>query len=234
MWLGQTSNNGKDMHVYNNTIVSNQNDIGITLTISGHAVIENNIVTGVNVGIHDYHTLTSTVSNQRSQRLANGSGGAPQMASNDSTFLSYSTWQGDGFDANSSTANPNLNGELCSGSHIQRNRPCANLTSLGIAPWIGQNGERPSIIRSLGCGCIAVRDYQQWRRPTISSFTASPSGINPGGSSTLTWSVSGATSLSISGVGTVTGSSTAVSPTSTTTYTLTATNSSGQAPLGSR
>jgi hypothetical protein len=64
--------------------------------------------------------------------------------------------------------------------------------------------------------------------PTISSFSASPASISSGGSSTLTWTTSGGTSLSIDhGVGTVTGSSATVSPTGTTTYTLTATNSSG-------
>ena len=64
--------------------------------------------------------------------------------------------------------------------------------------------------------------------PVISSFTASPSTIATGSASTLSWAVSGATSLSINqGVGTVTGSSTSVSPTATMIYTLTATNSSG-------
>ncbi len=41
--------------------------------------------------------------------------------------------------------------------------------------------------------------------PTISSFTAAPTAITSGQTSTLSWSVSGATSLSISGIGTVTG-----------------------------
>jgi hypothetical protein len=60
----------------------------------------------------------------------------------------------------------------------------------------------------------------------IASFTASPSTINAGGSSTLSWSVTGVVSLSINnGVGDVTGSSSvSVSPAATTTYTLTATN----------
>ncbi|MBL0211757.1 MAG: heparinase II/III family protein [Holophagaceae bacterium] len=66
--------------------------------------------------------------------------------------------------------------------------------------------------------------------PTISSFIATPSAITAGDSSTLSWTVSGATSLSIdSGVGTVTGASRVVSPSATTTYTLTATNSAGSA-----
>jgi len=61
--------------------------------------------------------------------------------------------------------------------------------------------------------------------PTISSFTASPTSITSGQSSTLSWSVTNATSISINqSIGTVTGTSRSVSPTVTTTYTLTATN----------
>jgi PKD repeat protein len=66
--------------------------------------------------------------------------------------------------------------------------------------------------------------------PTISSFTASAPTVMAGTPVTLTWAVTGATSLSISsGVGTVTGTSTTVTPAAagTFTYTLTATNSSG-------
>ncbi|MCZ8132210.1 MAG: serine hydrolase [Steroidobacteraceae bacterium] len=63
----------------------------------------------------------------------------------------------------------------------------------------------------------------------IASFTATPSSVVAGQSTTLSWSVTGAASLSISGgVGSVTGqTSRAVSPTATTTYVLTATNASG-------
>ena len=64
--------------------------------------------------------------------------------------------------------------------------------------------------------------------PIISSFIATPSTLTVGQSSTLSWIVTGATSLSIdNGVGTVTGTSKVVSPTVTTTYTLTATNAAG-------
>ncbi len=64
--------------------------------------------------------------------------------------------------------------------------------------------------------------------PTISSFSASPSTINVGQSATLSWSVVGATLLSINqGVGSVTGTTRTVSPSVTTTYTLTAVNSFG-------
>ncbi len=65
--------------------------------------------------------------------------------------------------------------------------------------------------------------------PTISSFSAASPTLTVGNSTTLNWSTSGATSLSISPtIGNVSGlTSTSVSPASTTTYTLTATNASG-------
>lgn len=66
--------------------------------------------------------------------------------------------------------------------------------------------------------------------PVIASFTATPTSINAGQSSTLQWSVTGADSVSISSIGTVAASGTqSVSPTATTVYTLTATNASGSA-----
>jgi len=59
-------------------------------------------------------------------------------------------------------------------------------------------------------------------------FSASPTNIAPGGTSTLTWTTQNAKTVSISGVGTVAqNGSTQVSPQQTTTYTLTATASDG-------
>jgi len=64
----------------------------------------------------------------------------------------------------------------------------------------------------------------------ILRFSAGPSSIPTGGQSTLSWSTSGATSVSISPtVGTVSANgSTTVSPASTTTYTLSATGTDGK------
>jgi hypothetical protein len=66
-------------------------------------------------------------------------------------------------------------------------------------------------------------------RPVISSFTASPATVTQGASTTLSWAVSGATSLTLdNGVGPVTGlTSKSVAPSATTRYTLTATNAAG-------
>ncbi|MCK4723573.1 MAG: hypothetical protein KAT75_09715, partial [Dehalococcoidia bacterium] len=65
--------------------------------------------------------------------------------------------------------------------------------------------------------------------PVISSFTASPGSITVGDSSTLSWNVSNATSVTVDqGVGPVASAgSTPVSPAATTSYTLTATNAVG-------
>jgi hypothetical protein len=64
----------------------------------------------------------------------------------------------------------------------------------------------------------------------ISAFSATPSAVVPGASSTLAWTVTGATTLSIDqGVGAVTGASASVSPVATTAYTLTATGAGGSA-----
>jgi hypothetical protein len=64
--------------------------------------------------------------------------------------------------------------------------------------------------------------------PTIVSFTASPASITAGQSSTLSWSTTGATAVTISTIGSVPLNGTdPVSPTTTTTYTLTATNANG-------
>jgi hypothetical protein len=66
--------------------------------------------------------------------------------------------------------------------------------------------------------------------PAILSFTAEPTTISPGGTSILSWSVTGASSLSISpGIGAVTGSSIEIQPATRTEYTLTASNASGAA-----
>jgi len=83
---------------------------------------------------------------------------------------------------------------------------------------------------TVGClpgGPITVTTSGQ--PPVINSFDASPPSISAGGSSTLTWKVSGATTVSIDqGIGNValTGSR-AVMPSVTTVYTLTATNAVG-------
>jgi len=65
--------------------------------------------------------------------------------------------------------------------------------------------------------------------PVIDTFIADPAAITQGESSTMTWSVTGADTVSINqGIGDVTGTTSySVSPSATTTYTLTAANAYG-------
>lgn len=71
---------------------------------------------------------------------------------------------------------------------------------------------------------------QPGNAPVITSFTASPNVITTGETSTLSWQVSGAATLSLApGMGPVTGSSVNVNPAATTKYTLTAANANGSA-----
>ncbi len=66
--------------------------------------------------------------------------------------------------------------------------------------------------------------------PAIDSFTAQPASIVAGQTSTLSWNVSNAGTVSIDqGIGAVTGNTLTLSPASTTTYTLTAANGNGSA-----
>ena len=84
-----------------------------------------------------------------------------------------------------------------------------------------------------GVSCIAVincgGDSSSPPPPTpaIASFSATPSWVTSGQSTTLNWSVTNATSLSIDGLGTVSGTSVQVAPKADTTYTLTASSPFG-------
>jgi hypothetical protein len=80
-----------------------------------------------------------------------------------------------------------------------------------------------------GCGTPSSSPGKE-SPTTITSFTAAPTSINSGTSSTLSWAAAGATSIAIT-PGTFTSTSasgsTSMTPTATTNYTLTATNAVG-------
>jgi hypothetical protein len=79
------------------------------------------------------------------------------------------------------------------------------------------------LVSMTGCG-----DPGEPGEPIVGIFYVDPSTINQGESSTLTWNVNDADTITITSIGTVTPSgSTPVSPVVTTVYILTATNSAG-------
>jgi hypothetical protein len=77
-------------------------------------------------------------------------------------------------------------------------------------------------------GCVTVQPLAV-QPSVIGSFSSNPTAINPGGSSNLTWNVTGANTVSIDqGIGVVNASGTmAISPAASTVYTISATNSAG-------
>ncbi len=85
------------------------------------------------------------------------------------------------------------------------------------------------VLLTAGCDLAGINIPTTTQAPVISSFSASPASITAGASSTLDWSIAGATTASIDqGIGNValTGSR-AVMPGTTTVYTLTAFNAAG-------
>ena len=89
-------------------------------------------------------------------------------------------------------------------------------------------GQSSTLSRTAALEVTVVANGGQEEAPVIHAFSASPATIAPGESSTLSWSVTGASALRIDpGIGEVTGSSMTVSPGETTEYTLTASNAAG-------
>lgn len=85
-----------------------------------------------------------------------------------------------------------------------------------------------TVTSASGAMVSAQTTVQVVATPVVASFSAAPAIIGIGQTSTLSWSVIGATGISINnGVGPVTGTSVTVTPSKTTTYTLTATNTLG-------
>lgn len=85
------------------------------------------------------------------------------------------------------------------------------------------------LLAAIGCGISTHNSSASSQKPTI-VLTAQPASISSGSSTTLSWNASNATSVTISGLGTLAASgSKQVSPSSTTTYTATATGPGGSA-----
>ncbi len=75
---------------------------------------------------------------------------------------------------------------------------------------------------------VTVNTGQQQQAPRIISFTANPTTITAGQTSTLSWNVENATTVDISGIGEVPAQGTrAVQPTSSATFVITARNAAG-------
>jgi hypothetical protein len=133
-----------------------------------------------------------------------------------------------------STFNPGVTWSIVSGGGTLSSNAGANVTY--TAPTVSV--QTPVQIKAVAAGdanfsqtlALSVTPVVAGTKPVISSFTASPASLPAGGgNTTLAWTVSGATSLSIDGgVGVVTGQgSKSVPIINAKTFTLTATNATG-------
>jgi hypothetical protein len=125
------------------------------------------------------------------------------------------TWSAAGAEVLEITANTGANPGLVTG------------TSLSVAPTVSTT----YTLKATNAGGSVTRTAEIVVRPpapVIGAFAAAPATVVLGGSTTLSWSVTGATQVAITpGIGAVTGTSVVVTPTAGTTYTLTATNETG-------
>lgn len=123
----------------------------------------------------------------------------------------------------------NIPGDPANGSALPTGHlVVSGIGSAGVFSATIQVTDSTPVTPLVANGTITVTLAAASGAPVITSFTASPNTVNLGAPTTLNWSVTGATSLSIDqGVGTVTGTSQSITPSATTIYTLTATNAYG-------
>ena len=160
-------------------------------------------------------TATTTVTVVALPTISSFSAGTTTITAGNGTFLNYS-WSGSSAVIGTSGAGSTQTSGGVSGS------------SLAISPG-STTTYTMTAYNAAGASTTATASVTVDAAPVITGFLASPSTINSGSASTLSWSTTGAVSASISPTvgGVAVNSSTSVSPTSTTTYTLTATNGAG-------
>ena len=170
MWLGQGNNFGKDMYVYNNTIVANnRNDICITLNISGTSSIQNNVCTGPSgiMAFGSYHTSLSsfaaTVGTSNNNDWNLGTGNAFGSLAN-GTSASYSTWKSSGYEANSTQSSPTLS--TTAPYTLQSGSPAiglgANLSGQATATLDTGAPQTFGVASSCGTGCLSRPASGSW------------------------------------------------------------------------
>jgi len=184
MWLGQSSDMGHNMNVYNNTIVgATSSDVCIMLNITGKANIENNVCTGPS-GMFAYNTYWGSLS-QFEATIATSNyndwniGGNAWGSQANGATASYSTWTSAGYDANSQQSNPDLNSNPYT---LQSGSPAiglgTNLTSLGLTALDTGAPQTFGPSGSCGNGCLGRSSSGSWDAGAY-PYTASTSTGGP-------------------------------------------------------
>ena len=180
MWLGQSSDMGKNMSVYNNTMVDTASSgaICIMLNITQKATIENNICTGPTGTMGLYSTYLGSLSSFEGVVTTSNyndwntgtSGWGSQLNGSTAT---YSSWTGAGYEKDSTQANPNLTSTYTLSSGSPAIGMGTNLTSLGIATL---NVDRAGVARP-STGAWDVGAYQYGASTTAPAAPAAPTGV---------------------------------------------------------
>jgi flagellin-like protein len=196
------------------TSVSIDNGIGIVSPSGTQAVsptaTTNYVITATNSGGSSTQTTTVTVTPAPSPVITSFTATPLSITSGQSSTLQWNTTG-----ATSVSINQGIG--IVSPSGSQAVSPAVTTTYIITATNVSGSVTGSATVTVTGT-------------PAITSFTASPSTITAGQSSTLQWTVTGATTVSIApapGTVTATTGTQSVTPTATTVYTLTATNSSG-------
>jgi hypothetical protein len=172
--------------------------------------------------VADPEGLQGTASTTVSTRVAPGGGGGPSFTSCQASPVTIARGQTSTLSWESSDAD---------GVEIPGVGEFGATGSTTVSPTVSTTY---TLIARNGAGertCSVTVLVEDGPTPIIVQFTANPMEIGEGASSTLSWQVTGADTVTIdNGVGSVNASGTAsVTPSTTTTYTLTATNRFGQA-----
>ena len=178
LWMYQSG--GPD-YIYNNTLIGSTT-AGTAVTLNGSPLtIKNNIFLNVNYGLNDYSTtlseFESDIVSSNNNVWQTVSGGAPTMTYNaggEPGFLSFSTWQGIGYDVNSTTSNPLLSASYSPQAGSAAIARGANLTALGITSL---NSDIMGNFRGTGKTC-ASGDGTCWDAGAYVYGPAAPTGIS--------------------------------------------------------
>jgi hypothetical protein len=156
-------------------------------------------------------SANTSVTTQRSLSVVQFSATPSQIASGQSSTLAWNV-------PNATSVNISSVGTGLNSAGTATVKPTVTTTYNLTATGSGGQSITASVTVTVGAS-----------KPAIIRFAASPTNISKGGSSLLSWTTTGASSVTInSGVGTVpVNGSQSVSPTATTTYTLTATGADG-------
>jgi hypothetical protein len=149
MWLGQSSDMGKTYYVFNNTMIdtSSTGSVCIMINSTVAAYVENNICASLGSGsVAGYSTYVGTLASfegivktsNYNDYYANTTGSNWWGSQQSGSQVAYSSWTGAGYEANSITANPQVNTttfQLASGSPaISSGTNLTSQCSGGLAP----------------------------------------------------------------------------------------------------